>query len=121
MYETIARSVVPGDYGPLSDDDLTAVAAQTFALLNEEESLVPTRGEVWLVDLGIVQKARPALILNRGFKESEWRAGCVNSEPGGEVSQNSRSSQHAAARWVTPVWRGSFGIEQWQEAFLSPP
>jgi hypothetical protein len=43
MYETIARSVVPGDYGPLSDDDLAAVAAQTFALLNEEESRAQSR------------------------------------------------------------------------------
>ena len=24
---------------------------------------MPSRGEVWLVDLGMVQKARPALIL----------------------------------------------------------
>jgi mRNA interferase MazF len=32
---------------------------------------VPSRGEVWLVDLGMVQKARPALILNRAFKESD--------------------------------------------------
>lgn len=30
--------------------------------------LVPNRGEVWLVDLGMVQKVRPALILNRSFK-----------------------------------------------------
>ena len=43
VYETIARSVVPGDYGPLSDDDLTAVAAQTFALLDEEESRAQSR------------------------------------------------------------------------------
>jgi len=32
---------------------------------------VPSRGEVWLVDLGLAQKARPALILNRAFKESD--------------------------------------------------
>ena len=38
VYETIARSGVPADYGPLSDDDLTAVAAQTFSLLDEKES-----------------------------------------------------------------------------------
>jgi hypothetical protein len=43
VYETIARSVVPGDYGPLSDDDLTAVAGQTFALLDEEESRAQSR------------------------------------------------------------------------------
>ena len=43
VYETIARAVVPGDYGPLSDEDLTAVAAQTFALLDEEESRAESR------------------------------------------------------------------------------
>ncbi|MCX6926766.1 MAG: hypothetical protein NT154_26710 [Verrucomicrobia bacterium] len=43
VYESIARSVVPGDYGPLSDDDLTAIAAQSFALLDEEESRAQPR------------------------------------------------------------------------------
>ena len=38
VYEAIARSVVPDDYGPLSDDELTAIAAQSFAMLDEEES-----------------------------------------------------------------------------------
>jgi mRNA interferase MazF len=32
---------------------------------------VPNRGEVWLGDLGMVQKARPALVLNRAFGESD--------------------------------------------------
>lgn len=32
---------------------------------------MPSRGEVWLVDLGMVQKARPAMILNRAFRESD--------------------------------------------------
>lgn len=43
VYETIARTVVPGDYGSLSDDDLTAIAAQTFVLLDEEESRAESR------------------------------------------------------------------------------
>ena len=43
VYETIARTVAPGDYGPLSDDDLTAIAAQTFSLLDEEESRAQSR------------------------------------------------------------------------------
>ena len=43
VYETIARSVTPGDYGPLSDDDLTTIAAQTFSLLDEEESHAQSR------------------------------------------------------------------------------
>jgi hypothetical protein len=37
VYEAIARKVTPADYGPLSDEDLTTIAAQTFALLDEEE------------------------------------------------------------------------------------
>jgi hypothetical protein len=43
VYELIARSVAPGDYGPLSDDDLTAIAAQTFGMLDEEESGAQSR------------------------------------------------------------------------------
>ncbi len=31
---------------------------------------MPNRGEVWLVDLGMVQKVRPALILNRAFRDA---------------------------------------------------
>jgi len=34
VYEAIARKVTPADYGPLSDEDLTAIAAETFALLD---------------------------------------------------------------------------------------
>ena len=43
VYEAIARNIVPEDYGPLSDDDLTAIAAQTFALLDEEEARAESR------------------------------------------------------------------------------
>ena len=38
VFEAIARNLVPEDYGPLSDDNLTAIAGQTFALLDEEEA-----------------------------------------------------------------------------------
>jgi hypothetical protein len=38
VYEAIARKVTPANYGPLSDEDLTSIAAETFALLDEEES-----------------------------------------------------------------------------------
>src|SRR5436190_1360333 len=34
-------------------------------------NLVPNRGELWLVDLGMIQKTRPALILNRAFKTTD--------------------------------------------------
>ena len=43
VYEAIARTVGPEDYGSLSDDDLTAIAAQTFALLDEEETRAQPR------------------------------------------------------------------------------
>lgn len=32
---------------------------------------MPSRGEVWLVDLGMIQKVRPALILSRSFKDED--------------------------------------------------
>lgn len=32
---------------------------------------MPSRGEVWLVDLGMAQKIRPALILNRAFRDTD--------------------------------------------------
>jgi hypothetical protein len=43
VYEAIARKVVPADYGPLSDEDLTAIAAETFELLDQEECRAQTR------------------------------------------------------------------------------
>ena len=43
VYEAIARKVTPADYGPLSDEDLTAIAAETFALLDQEESRAQSR------------------------------------------------------------------------------
>ena len=38
VYEAIARKVTAADYGPLSDEDLTAIAAETFGLLDKESS-----------------------------------------------------------------------------------
>ena len=43
VYEAIARSVVPEDYGELSDEELTVSAAQTFALLDEEDERAKSR------------------------------------------------------------------------------
>lgn len=43
VYEAIARKVVPADYGPLSDEDLTAIAAESFALLDKEENGAQSR------------------------------------------------------------------------------
>jgi hypothetical protein len=43
VYEAIARKVTPADYGPLSDDDLTAIAAESFALLDEEQNRAKPR------------------------------------------------------------------------------
>jgi hypothetical protein len=43
VYAAIARKVTPSDYGPLSDEDLAAVAAESFALLDEEESRAQSR------------------------------------------------------------------------------
>jgi len=43
VYEAIARKVTPADYGPLSDEELTAIAAESFALLDQEESRAQSR------------------------------------------------------------------------------
>jgi hypothetical protein len=43
VYEAIARKVTPADYGPLSDEELTAIAAETFALLDQEENRAQPR------------------------------------------------------------------------------
>jgi hypothetical protein len=43
FYFIITRTVGPRDYGPLSDEELTAIAAQTFALLEEEEARAQAR------------------------------------------------------------------------------
>ena len=38
VYQAIARNVVPQDYGAPSDEELVSAAAQTFALLDQEEA-----------------------------------------------------------------------------------
>ena len=43
VYEALTRKVTPADYGPLTDEDLTAIAAESFALLDEEESRAESR------------------------------------------------------------------------------
>lgn len=43
VYRAIARKVTPVDYGPLSDEDLTAIAAESFALLDQEENRAQSR------------------------------------------------------------------------------
>jgi hypothetical protein len=43
VYEAIARKVTPTDYGPLSDEDLTAIAAETFAVLDQVEDRAQSR------------------------------------------------------------------------------
>ncbi|HEV8541585.1 MAG TPA: hypothetical protein VGR78_04265 [Verrucomicrobiae bacterium] len=43
LYEAIARSNVPDNYGELIDEELTAIAAQSFTALDEEEARAQTR------------------------------------------------------------------------------
>ena len=38
IWNELAQSIAPGDYGPLTDEELTAVADQTFVLLDQEEA-----------------------------------------------------------------------------------
>jgi uncharacterized protein (DUF433 family) len=43
IYEAIARTVVPEEYGPLSDEELVTAAAQSFALLDQEDDRAQPR------------------------------------------------------------------------------
>jgi hypothetical protein len=43
VYQAIARKVTPSKYEPLSDEDLTAIAADSFALLDQEENPAKSR------------------------------------------------------------------------------
>jgi hypothetical protein len=43
VYEAIARKVTPAVYEALSDEDLTAIAAESFAMLDEEERRAQAR------------------------------------------------------------------------------
>jgi hypothetical protein len=43
VYEAITRKVTPSDYEPLSDEDLAAIAAETFELLDQEENRCQSR------------------------------------------------------------------------------
>jgi hypothetical protein len=43
IYEAIAQTVIPGDYEAPSDEELISAAAQTFALLDEEEERAKPR------------------------------------------------------------------------------
>jgi len=33
--------------------------------------MIPRRGEVWIVDLGLAQKTRPALILSEAYSDED--------------------------------------------------
>jgi hypothetical protein len=43
VYAAIARTVTPSHYDPLSDEDLTAIAGESFALLDQEEDRAEPR------------------------------------------------------------------------------
>ena len=43
VWNEMAQAVVPPDYGPLTDDDLTGIADQTFVLLDKEEADAQSR------------------------------------------------------------------------------
>jgi hypothetical protein len=38
VWNELAQAVVPSDYQPLTDDELTSIADQTFVLLDKEEA-----------------------------------------------------------------------------------
>ena len=50
----------------------TVIEAGAFAVLPDGRMAVGTRhGEIWLIDLGMVQKTRPVLILSVAYKDEE--------------------------------------------------
>ena len=77
VYEAIARKVTPADYGPLSDEDLTAIAAETFAVLDQEED----RARVACPAVGSAEEDHPACSRNEGqadlSRRSSSQAGLV--------------------------------------------
>jgi hypothetical protein len=50
---------------------------------------MPHRGEVWLVDLGMAEKVRPALVFNVPFQDTD-RASCIISRPLAPFCRKSR-------------------------------
>jgi len=67
------RRAVPFDSGPLDDEETAQAADALFALLDSEEDDSGSR-EVRLLDLGMAEKVRPALILG-ALKRLESRLG----------------------------------------------
>lgn len=43
VYEAIARSKIPAEYGEFTDEELTCIAAQSFAILDQDEESAKTR------------------------------------------------------------------------------
>jgi len=43
VWKEIAQAVAPPDYGELTDEELTAIADQTFVLLDKEEADAQSR------------------------------------------------------------------------------
>lgn len=43
IWNEMAQAVAPSDYGPLTDEELTGIADQTFVLLDKEEANAQSR------------------------------------------------------------------------------
>lgn len=66
----LLRRAVPFDSGPLDDVETALAADQLFGGLEAEEN-APNRGEVWLFDLGMAEKVRPALVVSVGYGDRD--------------------------------------------------
>ena len=67
---------------------------------------MPRRGEVWLVDLGMAQKVRPALILNVPYKDADRALITIVSH-----STALRGSEFEVAVDVPFLKRGAFVVQ----------
>ena len=61
----VLRPAVPCDSGPSDDVETGLAADQLFGDLKLRK-MTPSRGEVWLFDLGMAEKVRPALVVSVG-------------------------------------------------------
>jgi len=67
---------------------------------------MPRRGEVWLVDLGLAQKVRPALILNVPYQDADRALVTIVSH-----STALRGSEFEVAVDVPFLKRGAFVVQ----------
>jgi len=62
----VLRRAVPFDCDPLDDVETASAARFSSLAALKPMKMTPSRGEVWLFDLGMTEKVRPALVVSVG-------------------------------------------------------